>query len=51
MFLSMNLGFTAALGVGIVVYLAAIGLIPAAQQLSRVAQTSTAADSTTAAAS
>jgi spermidine synthase len=51
MFMSMNLGFTAALGVGIVVYLAAIGLIPAAQQLSRVAQTSTAADSTTAAAS
>jgi spermidine synthase len=51
MFLSMNLGFTAALAVGIVVYLAAIGLIPAAKQLSRVAQTSTPADSTTAAAS
>jgi len=51
MFLSMNLGFTAALAVGILVYLAAIGLVPSAQRLSGVAQTSGAADSMTAAAS
>lgn len=51
MFLSMNLGFTAALAVGILVYLAAIGLVPSAQRLSGVAQTSGTADSMPAAAS